>query len=150
MIVFGLARRVRRTALIALSAGLAFSALAISPAEASVSKHVTYLAGGHVASDAHYKPVALTLSGDSTLFIKDARWHGWGNAHASGSAQTGWNDCTPNCAQGTVSWYLAKLTLSKPKLVCGKHFFTRVTFHFTHKRPSGIKQNYQWDATPVC
>jgi hypothetical protein len=125
---------------------------AITPAYASSSGHghLTYLAGGHVASDRHYKPKGLTLSGDSTLFLKNDKWHVWNNTQAVGSSRTGWNDCSPNCAMGTIHWYVAKVTLSKPKYVCGRHFFTLVTFHFTTKRPEGIGQNHTFDATPAC
>jgi hypothetical protein len=149
----GSSRRVGGRALIvAVLACLAISGAGFAPAYASAStaRFVTYLAGGHVASDGHYKPKSLTLSGDSTLFLNRARWHVWSNKRASGSAQTGWNDCKPDCAQGKIHWFLAKVSLSKPLKICGKHFFTEVTFHFTHGRPSGIPQNYRWDATPAC
>ena len=120
----------------------------IPSAEAATPRHV-YLAEGHSAADRHYKPKTLTLSGDSTLFIKHGRWHHWNSKTASGSARTGWNYCTPDCARGRVHWFLAKVTLSKPKLVCGHEFFTVVRFHFTQGRPKGIPQDDTYDATPA-
>jgi hypothetical protein len=122
----------------------------VGPAYASSHGHLTYLASGGVASDRHYKPKTIVLSGDSTLFLKNATWHVWNNTTASASARSGWNDCDPNCAKGTIHWYLTKVTLSKPMLICGRHFFTRVTFHFTHGRPTGVAQDYRWNATPAC
>jgi len=151
--------RHRRMGVVGVLALVALVVAGLAPAYGSTyslarasatSAHVTYLAGGHVASDRHYKPTALTLSGDSTLFIRHARWHVWNNRTASGSVSSGWNYCDPNCAAGPVKWFLARVTLSKPKYVCGHHFFTAVTFHFTRGRPKGIPQDDVFDATPAC
>jgi hypothetical protein len=130
----------------------ALTGATVGPAYAARNRpsYVTYLAEGHVASNHHYKPARIILSGDSTLFLRHANWHGWSTLSATGSAQSGWNYCQPDCAAGPVKWFLAKVSLSKPRFVCGHHFFTRARFHFTHGRPKGIPQDFVYNTTPTC
>jgi hypothetical protein len=125
-------------------------AVTTGAAAAAATPRHTYLAGGRASSAAVIRPHHVVLSGDSTLWLTHARWASWRSALARGRASTHWDDCKPNCATGKIVVKPAKITLFRARHVCGRWFFTRVRFHFTHGTPLAIPQNYVWNSRPVC
>jgi serine/threonine protein kinase len=57
------------------------------------------------------EPAQIVTSADSSGFVKDLTWSGWGTATALGSGLLEIDNCIPNCAQGTFTGYQARVTL---------------------------------------
>jgi serine/threonine protein kinase len=57
------------------------------------------------------EPAQIVTSGDSSGFVKDLAWSGWGTATAQGSGLLEIDNCIPNCAQGTFTGYQATVSL---------------------------------------
>jgi len=58
------------------------------------------------------EPATVQVSADGSGFVAGITWSGWGTATARGSGTLNVNDCTPNCAQGTLTGYPATITLT--------------------------------------
>lgn len=58
------------------------------------------------------EPATILLSGDSSVFVRGLTWTGWGSATAQGTGTMERDNCTPSCAQGTLSPYQATISLS--------------------------------------
>lgn len=99
---------------------------------------VVYLAeGGSVTGTWLHAPACgsgCVLSGDSTVSLWHMTWSTWSSTTAVGTGTEKLDDCTPNCAQGTLHPVPVTVTLSKPVLVCvagkghGTWFWTRTSF----------------------
>jgi hypothetical protein len=107
---------------------------------------VVYLAEGGVVSgtvlDAPACKAACVLSGDSTIALRDMAWPTWNSTVAVGTGTEQLDDCTPNCAEGTLHAVPVTVTLSRPVKVCvagaGKWFWTRVTFTWPNGLPAAF------------
>ena len=68
---------------------------------------------------------------------------------AVGSGTEKLDDCTPNCAAGTLHSVPVSVTLSRPVLVCvsgtGKWFWTRVSFTW----PAGLPAAFSGGNAPL-
>jgi hypothetical protein len=114
---------------------------------------VVYLAeGGSVTGLAVHAPACKSgcmLSGDSTTSLWDMTWSSWNPAEAVGTGTEKLNDCTPDCAAGTLHPVPVKVTLSRPVMVCtggtGKWFWTRVSFVW----PSGLPAAFKGENAPL-
>jgi hypothetical protein len=60
------------------------------------------------------KPSAIQFSADGGDVVTGIRWSSWGSRTATGRGTVGWDDCAPNCAEGTTSYLPATVTLSAP------------------------------------
>lgn len=117
--------------------------LASAPASAPP---VVYLAeGGSVTGTALHAPACpagCMLSGDSTTSLWDMTWTTWNPVTATGAGTEKLDDCTPNCAAGTLHAVPVKVTLSRPALVCaggaGRWFWTRVSFTWPRGLPAAF------------
>jgi hypothetical protein len=58
------------------------------------------------------QPAEILLSGDGSTFVNDISWTGWGENGATGSGTLRIDNCNPNCAQGTLTPYVATVTVS--------------------------------------
>jgi hypothetical protein len=114
---------------------------------------VVYLAeGGSVGSTIVRAPACdagCPLSGDGTTSLWDMTWPTWGSAVASGTGTEKLDDCTPNCAAGTLHAVRVAVTLSRPVMVCvagtGKWFWTRVSFTW----PGGLPAAFSGGNAPL-
>jgi hypothetical protein len=107
---------------------------------------VVYLAeGGSVTGTWLHAPACASdcvLSGDSTVSLSHMTWSTWNSATAVGTGTEKLDDCTPNCAAGTLHPVPVTVTLSKPVLVCvngkGNWFWTRTTFKWLAPLPKAF------------
>jgi hypothetical protein len=122
-------------------------------ASAPASAQVVYLAeGGSVDGTAVHAPACAAgcpLSGDGTTSLWDMTWPTWNSAVASGTGTEKLDDCTPNCAAGTLHAVRVAVTLSRPVMVCvagtGKWFWTRVSFTW----PDGLPAAFSGGSAPL-
>ena len=123
------------------------SATASAPASATPAPApAVYLAeGGSVAGTAVRAPACAAgcpLSGDGTTSLWDMTWPTWNSAVASGTGTEKLDDCTPNCAAGTLHAVRVAVTLSRPVMVCvagtGKWFWSRVSFTWPDGLPAAF------------
>jgi hypothetical protein len=123
------------------------SATASAPASATPAPaQVVYLAeGGSVGGTAVHAPACAAgcaLSGDGTTSLWDMTWPTWNSAVASGTGTEKLDDCTPNCAAGTLHAVRVAVTLSRPVMVCvagtGKWFWSRVSFTWPDGLPAAF------------
>jgi hypothetical protein len=107
---------------------------------------VVYLAeGGSVGGTAVHAPgcaAGCPLSGDGTTSLWDMTWPTWNSAVASGTGTEKLDDCTPNCAAGTLHAVRVAVTLSRPVMVCvagtGKWFWSRASFTWPDGLPAAF------------
>ena len=126
----------------AVSQGTASASTASSPTAAPV----VYLAeGGSVTGTWLHAPACASdcvLSGDSTVALSHMTWSTWNSTTAVGTGTEKLDDCTPNCAVGTLHPVPVKVTLSKPVLVCvhgkGTWFWTRTSFTYLTPLPKAF------------
>jgi hypothetical protein len=60
------------------------------------------------------RPSVIQFSGDDGDVVTGIRWSSWGRRNATGRGTVGWDNCTPNCAEGTTRYLPATITLSAP------------------------------------
>jgi len=114
---------------------------------------VVYLAeGGSVGGTSVHAPACGTgcpLSGDGTTSLWDMTWRTWNSAVAVGQGTEKLDDCTPNCAAGTLHAVRVAVTLSRPVMACiagtGKWFWTRVSFTW----PDGLPAAFSGGNAPL-
>jgi hypothetical protein len=119
---------------------------ALSSTAPSASARVVYLAeGGSVGGTSVRAPACAAgcpLSGDGTTSLWDMTWPVWNSAGASGTGTEKLDDCTPNCAAGTLHAVRVAVTLSRPVMVCvdgtGTWFWTRVSFTWPDGLPAAF------------
>jgi len=107
---------------------------------------VVYLAEGGSVGGTIVHAAACTagcqLSGDSTTSLWGMTWSTWNSTVAVGAGTEKLDDCTPNCAAGTLHAVPVTVTLSRPVMVCvsgtGKWFWTRVSFAWPAGLPAAL------------
>ena len=127
----------------------AATAVSATPGSAAV----VYLAeGGSVGGTVLHVPACKAgcqLSGDSTTFLWDMTWATWNSTAATGSGTEKLDDCTPDCAAGTLHSVPVTVTLSRPVMVCvpggGRWFWTRVSFTW----PAGLPKAFSGANSPL-
>ena len=119
----------------------------------SAKARVVYLAdGGSAGATSVHAPACGTgcpLSGDGTTSLWDMTWPTWNSAVAVGQGTEKLDDCTPNCAAGTLHAVRVAVTLSRPVMVCvagtGRWFWTRVSFTW----PAGLPAAFSGGNAPL-
>jgi hypothetical protein len=114
---------------------------------------VVYLAeGGSVGGTPLHAPACeagCQLSGDGTTSLWDMTWPTWNSTAAVGTGTEKLDDCTPDCASGTLHAVPVTVTLSKPVLVCvsgrGTRYWTSASFTW----PKGLPAAFSGDNAPV-
>ncbi len=137
------------------SAPVAASTAAASTAAGTASGpgSAVYLAeGGSVGGTVVRAPACKAgcqLSGDSTISLWDMTWRTWNSTVAAGTGTEKLDDCTPNCAAGTLHAVPVRVTLSRPVMVCvsgtGRWFWTRVSFTW----PAGLPAAFSGGNAPL-
>ena len=127
------------------AAASAAPALAASAAPAAAGPAVYLAEGGSVTGTWLHAPACASgcvLSGDSTVSLYRMTWSAWNSATAVGTGTEKLDDCTPNCAEGTLHPVPVTVTLSKPVLVCvagkGAWFWTRTSFTWLAPLPKAF------------
>jgi hypothetical protein len=123
------------------------------PAPTQASARVVYLAeGGSVGGTIVRAPACeagCQLSGDGTSSLWDMTWPTWNSTVAAGTGTEKLDDCTPNCAAGTLHAVRVAVTLSRPVMVCvagtGRWFWTRVSFTW----PDGLPAAFSGGNAPL-
>jgi hypothetical protein len=129
------------------------SAAAVSATSAPAPAPVVYLAeGGSVGGTVVRAPACAAgcpLSGDGTTSLWNMTWPTWNSAVAVGQGTEKLDDCTPNCAAGTLHAVRVAVTLSRPVMVCvagtDKWFWTRVSFTW----PDGLPAAFSGGNAPL-
>ena len=114
---------------------------------------VVYLAeGGSVGGTKVRAPgcaAGCQLSGDGTTGLWDMTWATWNSTAASGTGTEKLDDCTPDCAAGTLRSVPVRVALSRPVLVCagvtGEWLWTRVSFTW----PAGLPAAFSGVNAPL-
>jgi hypothetical protein len=127
------------------AAASAAPAAAASAAPAAAGPAVYLAEGGSVTGTWLHAPACASgcvLSGDSTVSLYRMTWSTWNSATAVGTGTEKLDDCTPNCAEGTLHPVPVTVTLSKPVLVCvagkGAWFWTRTSFTWLAPLPKAF------------
>jgi hypothetical protein len=58
------------------------------------------------------EPTQMSANADGNRTVRGITWSGWGSATATGTGTMGVNNCDPNCANGTYTYYPATVTVS--------------------------------------
>lgn len=109
------------------------------------------------------RPSSYVLAcADAGLGLQGLHWTSWAPSLASGYGRFYENDCTPNCASGTVTDYPVLVTLWGSATVPGlpsDQRYTRLTLTFTGQRPPAydgpgrptypLSQTFETNATHV-
>ena len=86
-----------------------------------------------LGSWAGIEPNVVHISGDAGNIVDNMTWTSWNSEMAVGSGTWGYDDCIPDCAEGTVTDYPATITFSEPsfgrftvltEVTTGPHGFT--------------------------
>jgi hypothetical protein len=89
------------------------------------------------------------LSGDGTTSLWDMTWRTWDSAVAAGSGTEKLDDCTPDCATGTLHAVPVSVVPSRPAMLyvsgTGRWFWTRVSFTW----PTGLPAAFSGGNAPV-
>lgn len=85
------------------------------------------------------KPASFCVSGDCDEWAKNLTWSSWTSTSAIGTGDLGFDDDTPNVAQGTYAWYPVRIDAMNPAQFgsCGR-FFSTITFTFTGEKPGTV------------
>jgi len=119
----------------------------------AASAPLVYLAeGGPVGGTVLHAPACKAgchLSGDGTTSLWDMTWATWNSAVALGAGTEKLDDCTPDCATGTLHAVPVRVTLSRPAMVCvagaGRWFWSRVSFTW----PAGLPAAFSGENAPL-
>ena len=122
-------------------------------ATAPASARVVYLAeAGSVGGTIAHAPACKAgcqLSGDSTAWLWHMTWQTWNSTVAVGTGTEKLDDCTPDCAAGTLHAVPVRVTMSRPVMVCvsgtGKWFWTRLSFTW----PAGLPAAFSGGNAPL-
>lgn len=125
--------------------GAALSSTRASAGSATAARVVYLAEGGSVSGTPEHAPACpagCVLSGDGTVALWDMTWSAWGATVADGTGTEKLDDCTPNCAAGTLHAVRVAVTLSRPVMVCvagtGRWFWTRVSFTWPDGLPAAF------------
>jgi hypothetical protein len=150
----------------ALATGMLLSAILLAPTFASgataqpgASGRASYVAPAAAAAvvtrkivnDCYYivsRPHHIDWCGNTADGFRYLRWSSWGPDHARASGLMRYDDCVPNCAEGTTHHYAAHVRLHRVVYVHGHPRFSRVSWTFTH-RHNRSGQTIEMMTTPL-
>ncbi len=75
---------------------------------------ITYLPTVTLGAWTGIEPTLMQFSGDAGNIVSNIVWSFWSDQNAVGRGEWGYDDCTPDCAGGTVTYYPTTITLSDP------------------------------------
>jgi hypothetical protein len=118
-----------------LTAGASAAPAAVTAAAARTPHYVVLDCAGRPA----VRPAAYTLTcADDGTGLEHLHWTGWTSRQASAAGFFYQNDCTPNCAAGTLIRYPVKVAFTGSAAAAGHSAdrrYTSLKVVFTGKRP---------------
>lgn len=130
------------------------SSSAASPSLPGVVANCT--APGNAAYDTTTKPTSIVIAcADAGVGFQDLSWTSWTTSSAMGAGQLWKNDCTPNCAQGTVHRYAAFVSLTTIVGSINGPVFSAANANYPNGGPNGQASGMfslpvPPPVTPVC
>lgn len=84
------------------------------------------------------EPSSITVAcADDGIGAQNLTWSTWSAADATAVGEVWENDCTPDCAGGTIKLYPASITLSNVQPSRDGPTFTAMTASYTGAEPNG-------------
>ena len=83
-------------------------------ASSRASASPTHLKTVTIGSWTGAKPRTIWFSGDAGNIVTNISWSSWGPDSGVGRGTWHYDNCVPSCAQGTVTDYSARITVSHP------------------------------------
>ena len=65
-------------------------------------------------------------------------WGDWHGRRAHGHGSIPYNDCVPNCAEGTITRYPVKTVYSRLRRCRGRRLYVRFTYIYRDQMPAGV------------
>jgi hypothetical protein len=108
-------------------------------------------ANGWSATTPVFEPKSVAVSADSSFYLESMTWT-WSSTQAVGTGTGSVNTCQPDCATGKHISAPIKVTLTKPRQVCGHTFFTDmvITWVARNPDPSEPKTSTLASGAPLC
>lgn len=123
-------------AVLVLSVGAAWLAQSFACGEARASSTPIYFfRNAGVLQGLVVQPRAIVFDADGNNDVTGLRWSGWGRGSASGNGMDHVDDCRPNCANGTVRRYKARVRLYRPGGWHHKRVYLCYRVSFRHVAP---------------
>jgi hypothetical protein len=95
------------------------------------------------------RAVSANWSGDGTGIVAHMQWSGWTSTSADGTGEEGIDDCVPDCAGGTFTYYPVRLHAYSPMyLRCGV-FFSHVDVTYLAAVPQYEQRQYTFSIDPA-
>jgi hypothetical protein len=117
---------------------------------ASAADRPIYLAAnGANPRSAVVEPRDAAISVDSSLSLDNMVWTHW-STRATGTGTATVNLCEPYCAVGKAVKIPVSVTLSDPRSVCGREFFTTMLIKLTGDVPAGLERSSTVPVAPFC
>ena len=122
-----------------------------TPAPATTPPKVYLAANGWSAASPVYEPKSVAVSADSSFYLESMRWT-WSSTQAIGTGTGTVNTCQPDCVDGKHISAPIKVTLTRPKQVCGHDFFTNmvITWVARNPDPTGPRTSTLASGAPLC
>lgn len=73
------------------------------------------------------------------ISLENMSWESWGSRRARGSGEARLSICDPDCLSGRTELVPVSVSLDTPIRVCGRTFFTKVTFSWKGTVPAGMQ-----------
>jgi hypothetical protein len=84
-------------------------------------------------------PTTIVIAcADDGIGLQNLRWTAWSTTSAAGTGTLRLNLCTPDCANGTIAYYPASVTLSKVVDSADGPVFTLVSLTYPKAAPTKV------------
>ncbi len=94
------------------------------------------------------KPKSIMIyCADGGAYLEKITWNTWDDSGAAGSGTYSYNDCEPDCADGTTHSVPVKITLSDPISFKGEKFLSALHFETLDGAPlsKNLADTFDWD-----
>jgi hypothetical protein len=116
---------------------------------ASAREKVLFSSGNLRQTYKHaYRPTYVLFGQRST--ISGLRWRDWNSARARAAGTLEFNDCMPDCASGSLTYYRVAVTLSRIRTCNEKPHYLTMLFRYTGARPPGKPVSYHEGYGRLC
>ncbi|HXQ75636.1 MAG TPA: hypothetical protein VN791_04005 [Acidimicrobiales bacterium] len=90
------------------------------------------------AQQSQVEPTSISLAcADNGVGVEKLVWTRWTETNAIGNGEVWENNCTPNCANGTIETYSASMSLSGVETTTAGRLFSHLTVAYQGKGPNG-------------
>jgi hypothetical protein len=95
---------------------------------------------GQSTSNAAFRPGTLGVAGEGSFVVKYSKWRSWNQRAARGTGIGVQGYYNGPHFRGPV-----RIVLYRPRIICGKWFFSKAIFTFLRGKPDGIPRRWHWD-----